>query len=454
MLEDTIAAISTSLGEGSVGIVRISGENAFSVAQKIFIPAKKKDWLQENYKMHYGHIIDGNGQVIDEVLITIMKAPHTYTRENVVEINCHGGIIPVRETLRVVLSSGARMAEPGEFTKRAFLNGRIDLAQAESVIDIIRSRTDSALKVAIAQLGGGLSEKVAVLQKKLLSILSELEVSIDFPEENIVGKSNMQLSNDVLLLIKRLEDLIKDAGRGRVYREGIKTVITGRPNVGKSSLLNVLLGSERAIVTHIPGTTRDVIEENLNVKGVPLRLIDTAGLRDTKDLVEMIGVEKTREILSGADLVLFVIDADEGLTSEDSQIMECLEKKKTLLVINKMDLVNNGKMPVITDVPSVRISALKGKGIDELQEKIIEIVTGERISPPESIVISSARHEEILRRARDFLMEFHESLKANVPVDILSIDLRNSWETLGEITGSSYNEDLLDCIFNDFCIGK
>lgn len=454
MLEDTIAAISTSLGEGSVGIVRISGKNAFSVAQKVFLPAKKKDWLQENYKMHYGHIVDVNGQIIDEVLVTIMKAPHTYTRENVVEINCHGGIIPVRETLRVVLSSGARMAEPGEFTKRAFLNGRIDLAQAESVIDIIRSSTDSALKVAIAQLGGGLSEKVKVLQEKLLKILSELEVSIDFSEQEIIGKSKTELSNEVLILIKSLEELIIDAGRGRIYREGIKTAIIGRPNVGKSSLLNVMLGSERAIVTHIPGTTRDIIEENMNVKGIPLKLIDTAGLRETKDLVEMIGVKKTREILSDADLVLFVIDASEGLTAEDQQIMECLEKKKTLLVINKIDLVKNNKMPKIKEMSSVMVSALKGDGINVLQEKIFEIVTSERIRPPESVVISSARHEEILCRARGYLTEFHESLKANVPVDILSIDLRNSWEALGEITGSNYNEDLLDRIFNDFCIGK
>lgn len=455
MVEDTIAAISTPPGEGGIGIIRISGENALQVAQKVFRPYKPGDWLRESYRMHYGHVVDHRSEkVIDEVLLAVMKAPRTYTRENVVEINCHGGIVPLRETLNAVLASGARLAEPGEFTKRAFLNGRIDLTQAESVIDIIRSKTGASLRIALSQLDGRLSARIKAVQDKILGILAGLEAAIDFPEDDIEETSRMQLSETAGEIIRDLDGLIENAGRGRLYREGIRTVIAGRPNVGKSSLLNALLGRERAIVTHIPGTTRDVIEEAINIKGIPLVLADTAGLRETEDLVERIGVEKTREFLAGADLILFMVEANEGLTCEDREILSTIDRDKTLLIVNKIDLeekaqgINAGGMSV------VEVSALTGEGMDGLEEKIEEIVSGGKVRSPESIIVSSARHEEALRRARDHMGDFKNSLGAGVPADLMTIDLRDSWEALGEITGSTVTEDLLDRIFSEFCIGK
>lgn len=468
-MNDTIAAISTPPGEGGVGIIRISGEDSFRIAERIFRPRKQKNWLSQNYKMHYGHVVDpGSGSVIDEVLLSVMKAPHTYTRENVVEINCHGGIVPLREAFRAVLAAGARLADPGEFTKRAFINGRIDLTQAESVIDVIRSKTEASLKVAISQLGGGLSDKIRKIQDRILAILAELEVSIDFPEDDMDLKSKSEISLNAGEIIRDLDSLIESAGRGRVYREGIRTVIAGRPNVGKSSLLNVLLGRERAIVTEIPGTTRDVIEETINIKGIPLVLADTAGLRETNDLVEKIGVEKTREFMAGADLVLFMVEAGKGVTEDDRDLLKKLEIKKTILIVNKIDLAGKmfpakcsrqnvpGKKETFEygDMPTVEISALKGQGINILEDRIEEVITGGGVISPESIIISNARHEEILARARDHLEEFLKSMEDGLPPDILSIDVKDAFEALGEITGSSVTEDLLDHIFSQFCIGK
>ncbi|MFZ5649525.1 MAG: tRNA uridine-5-carboxymethylaminomethyl(34) synthesis GTPase MnmE [Bacillota bacterium] len=454
-MNDTIAAISTPPGEGGVGIIRISGEDSFRIAEKIFRPRKQKNWLSQSYKMHYGHVVDpGSGSVIDEVLLSVMKAPHTYTRENVVEINCHGGIVPLREAFRAVLAAGARLADPGEFTKRAFINGRIDLTQAESVIDIIRSKTEASLKVALSQLGGGLSDKIRKIQDRILVILAELEVSIDFPEDDIDLKSKSEISVNAGEIIRDLDSLIESAGRGRIYREGIRTVIAGRPNVGKSSLLNVLLGRERAIVTEIPGTTRDVIEETINIRGIPLVLADTAGLRETNDLVEKIGVEKTREFMAGADLVLFVVEAEEGITGEDRYLLEKLEGKKTILIINKIDLGDKKETFEYGDIPPVEISALKGQGINSLEDRIEEVITGGGVSSPESIIISNARHEEILVRARNHLEEFLTSLEDDLPPDLLSIDVKDAFEALGKITGSAVTEDLLDHIFSQFCIGK
>ncbi|MHB8155814.1 MAG: tRNA uridine-5-carboxymethylaminomethyl(34) synthesis GTPase MnmE [Desulfocucumaceae bacterium] len=456
MLNDTIAAISTSQGEGGVGIVRISGEEAFSVAQKVFRPARKKDWLKENFKIHYGHMVDGHsGIIIDEVLLTVMKAPHTYTRENVIEINCHGGIVSLRETLRAVLAAGARLADPGEFTKRAFLNGRLDLTQAESVIDVIRSKTEAALKVAVTQLEGGLSGRIKALQDGILGVLAQLEASIDFPEDEVEEAVIAELRKAAANIMSSLEALIEAAGRGRIYRDGIMTVIAGRPNVGKSSLLNALLGRERAIVTNVPGTTRDVIEETINIRGIPLILADTAGLRETRDLVEKIGVEKTRQSISGADLILFVIDAAEGMTREDRSILESVDREKTLVIVNKMDIAEAfAGFAVAGDINFVEISALRGEGIEGLKVRIEQMVTGGKAGSPESIIISNVRHEAILRRARGHIAEFSTLLEEGVPPDLMSIDIRGAWEALGEITGSTVTEDLLDRIFNDFCIGK
>lgn len=457
MLNDTIAAISTPPGEGGVGIVRISGEEAFIVAEKVFRPAGKKDWLGEGFKMHYGHIVDClNGEVIDEVLLTVMKAPRTYTREDVVEINCHGGAVPLRAALKSVLAAGARLAAPGEFTKRAFLNGRIDLTQAESVIDIIRSKTESSLKVAMSQLGGGLSLKIKGLQDNLLGMLARLEAAIDFPEDEVEEKSTAELKKAATEIVRGLDDLIDAAGRGRIFRDGIMTVITGRPNVGKSSLLNALLGRERAIVTDIPGTTRDVIEEMINIRGIPLVLADTAGLRETGDLVEKKGVEKTRLILEEAGLILFLIDAGQGVTEEDTELIRDMDRDKTLLIINKTDIEENPRFPVGEEwnLPRVEISALTGKGIEDLEEMIEQMVTGGRATSAESLIISNIRHETVLEQARRSMEDFLALAGQGVPPDLLSIDIRSAWETLGEITGSTVTEDLLDRIFSDFCIGK
>jgi len=438
-----------------VGIIRISGEKAFPVAEKIFRPARPKNWLGESHRLHYGHVVDfSTGKVIDEVLLTVMKSPHTYTRENVVEINCHGGIVPLRETMRLVLAAGARPADPGEFTKRAFINGRIDLTQAESVIDIIRSKTEASLKVALSQLAGGLSARITYLQDNILGILAQLEATIDFPEDDVDIESHREMQKKALEIVKELDLLIGAAVKGKIYREGIRTVITGRPNVGKSSLLNALLGRERAIVTCIPGTTRDVIEETINIRGIPLVLADTAGLRETSDLVEKIGVEKTREFLAGADLMLFVVDAHEGITQEDREILQTLPREKTILIVNKTDLAEKTGVIREENISSVEISALKGEGIDLLEDKIEEIITGGGIVTPESIIISNVRHEEILIRARGHMAEFCSSLEENIPLDLMSIDIRSSWEALGEITGSTVTENLLDRIFSDFCIGK
>lgn len=438
-----------------MGIIRISGEKAFPAAEKIFRPARPKNWQGESHRLHYGHVVDfSTGKVIDEVLLTVMKSPYTYTRENVVEINCHGGIVPLRETMRLVLAAGARLADPGEFTKRAFINGRIDLTQAESVIDIIRSKTEASLKVALSQLEGGLSARITFLQDNILGILAQLEAAIDFPEDDVDIESYREVQKKALEIVKELDLLIDAAVKGKIYREGIRTVITGRPNVGKSSLLNALLGRERAIVTCIPGTTRDVIEETINIRGIPLVLADTAGLRETSDLVEKIGVEKTREFLAGADLMLFVVDAHEGITLEDREILQTLPGEKTILIINKTDLAERTGVIREENIPSVEISALKGEGIELLEDKIEEIITGGGIVTPESIIISNVRHEEILIRARGHMAEFCSSLEENIPLDLMSIDIRNSWEALGEITGSTVTENLLDRIFSDFCIGK
>ncbi|MFZ5645072.1 MAG: tRNA uridine-5-carboxymethylaminomethyl(34) synthesis GTPase MnmE [Bacillota bacterium] len=454
MFNDTIAAITTPPGEGSVGIVRISGEKAFSVAEKLFRTARKKNWLEESFKMHYGHVFDSAGNVIDEVLLTVMRAPRTYTREDIVEINCHGGSVPLRETLKAVLDAGVRMAEPGEFTKRAFLNGRIDLSQAESVIDIIRSKTEASLKVAVSQLGGGLSRKIADLQYKILGVLAQLEATIDFPEDDIEEKNKKEMENSAAEIVRELDTLIEAAARGRIYREGIMTVITGRPNVGKSSLLNALLGRERAIVTNIPGTTRDIIEETINIRGIPLILADTAGLRETKDVVEKIGVEKTKQFLTEANLILFVVDASEGMTDDDRGILEIVDREKTLLIINKVDIAGDELDSKLYGIPHVEISALKGEGIEKLEEKIEQMVTGGKAVIPDSVIISNVRHESILVRARSHMEEFRSLLGESVPPDLLSIDVRAAWEALGEITGSTVTEDLLDRIFSDFCIGK
>ena len=461
MIEDTIAAISTPLGEGGIGIVRVSGTGAADIAGKIFRAGSKINFLNENRKLIYGHIVDEKGVDLDEVLLCYMKGPHTYTREDIVEIHCHGGIVPMRKVLEQVLARGARLAQPGDFSKRAFLNGRLDLAQAESVIDIIRSKTDRSLSLAVSQLKGNLSKKITELQNKILGLLARVEANIDFPEEDLEENAGEAIVQEGEKVLKEFEEMISSADTGRVYREGISTVIIGNTNVGKSSLLNALLRENRAIVTDIPGTTRDLIEEVINIRGIPLRIIDTAGLRETIDFVEKIGVEKTRETINRADLVLVVLDAVRGLDDEDRAILELIKEKKALILINKVD-VEEAKIRIkesdvrklVRERPVLWISALKGTGIDRLEKEIFEMVTGGRVTGSDTVLVANIRHKEVLERSARHLQEAITGARQALPVDIVAIDLREAWEALGEITGSTATEDLLDRIFEDFCIGK
>ncbi|MCF8010179.1 MAG: tRNA uridine-5-carboxymethylaminomethyl(34) synthesis GTPase MnmE [Clostridiales bacterium] len=461
MYNDTIAAISTSLGEAGIGIVRLSGNSAVNIASKIFKSKKDKDWTKfKSHSLIYGYIYDPeNDNIIDEILLGMMLAPNTYTKEDVIEFNCHGGILPLRKILELLLKYGARMAEPGEFTKRAFLNGRIDLAQAESIIDVIRSKTGSGLDVALNQLEGKLSGEVKKLQKNLLDILASIEISIDF-SENELGEDNL---DEVCECIKnnsyKINNLLENAAKGKIYREGIQTVIVGKPNVGKSSLLNSLLKDKRAIVTEIPGTTRDIIEEVLNIKGIPIRLIDTAGLRNTDDIVERLGVERSRELVESAEFILFVIDVNEGFVEEDKAIAEIIKNKNGIIILNKIDLKKSNKLEKeIKDLmpgwTCVEISLLEKKGLNNLEDKIEDIILGERVDSINSLFISNIRHKDILEKANKHLLDVIDGIENHVPVDLLAIDVREAWQILGEITGESVSEDLIDNIFKNFCVGK
>lgn len=459
MFEDTITAISTPLGEGGIGIVRVSGPAAVEIAGKIF-RARRGEWADAaGSNLIYGHIYDFDGAVVDEVLLGYMKAPHTYTREDVVEINCHGGALPLKKILELTLAAGARLAKPGEFSMRAFLNGRMDLAQAESVIDIIRAKTEGGLKLAANQLKGVLSEKIYVLQDKILGLLAQVEANIDFPDEDLEVKTMTEIAIYSGEISGELQELIRGADAGKIYREGISTIIIGRPNVGKSSLLNALLRENRAIVTDIPGTTRDIIEEIINIDGIPLKIIDTAGLHETEDIIEKIGIEKTKETIEKAGLVLLVLDAARELTGEDLAIIDSVGDKKTVFLINKADIaeknIDQNKVAAhAAGRPVLWISAQKGTGLDQLKKIIFKIVMEGRIANSDNVLVSSVRHKHALEKAAAHLSDAQAGIESSVPVDIIAIDIRAAWEALGEITGSIVTEDLLDRIFADFCIGK
>ena len=443
MYDDTITAISTPPGEGGIGIVRLSGARSREIAEKIFTGKLRHRHLA------YGRVINpGSGDILDEALVALMLAPHTYTREDMVEINCHGGPFVLQSILELVLKMGARLAMPGEFTLRAFLNGRIDLSQAESVIDIIQARTGASLKIAISGLEGNLSKEIKNLRNDLMESLAYLTAIIDFPEDEI---EQQDIGPHLERVLKRIRELISGAGAGIIYREGLKTAIVGRPNAGKSSLLNRLLRSDRAIVTSIPGTTRDTLEEAANIRGLPLVLIDTAGITHSHNTIESLGIERTHKAISQADLVLWVIDAGESLQSRDYEIMTLLEGKKVLTVVNKIDL------PVQINLPEIKgdyacVSALTGQGLDELEEKIINIIPGLRAS--EKAVVSHARHKDALSRAEAALSHTLTALKQGAPEDLAAIDISEAINALGEITGETVQEDLLDTIFRNFCIGK
>ena len=456
---DTIAAISTPPGEGGISIIRLSGEEVFDVACKLF---KGADLTKVGtHTIHYGHIIDPeNGEEVDEVMVTVMRAPKTYTKEDIIEINCHGGIVATNRILQLCLSYGARLAEPGEYTKRAFLNGRIDLTQAESVMDLIRAKTDKSMKVALNQLDGDLSKLIRNLRQDILDALAQVEVNIDYPEyddvETMTTKMLLEKAQEVKQQIKTL---LATAKQGKVLREGLATAIVGRPNVGKSSLLNHLLHEDKAIVTDVAGTTRDVIEEYVNVKGVPLKLIDTAGIRDTTDKVEKIGVERSRKAINTADLVMLVLNASEALTTEDMQLLDATADTQRILILNKTDLPQKLDMTVLKqsagDSPILETSILKSSGLDQLEDTIAHLFFDEGIESSQStVMVTNARHIGLLHQASDALDDVMHGIAAGMPVDLVQIDMTRAWDLLGEITGDSYQDELLDQLFSQFCLGK
>ncbi|MDS1029836.1 tRNA uridine-5-carboxymethylaminomethyl(34) synthesis GTPase MnmE [Bacillota bacterium LX-D] len=456
-MDETIAAIATPPGEGGIGIVRISGADAIALIDKIFVPKYQNDWQKKlSHHLYLGYIQDGE-KIIDEVLVAVMKGPKSFTKEDVVEINCHGGYLPLRLTLELVLQSGARLAEPGEFSKRAFLNGRLDLAQAEAIIDVIHANSRKGLETAINQLEGKLSQKITALRQEILGILAFLEAAIDFPEDEIEALSHKQIEAKLSSIKSTIRTLIKSYNTGKVYRDGIRTVIVGRPNVGKSSLLNALLKENRAIVTDIPGTTRDIIEEFINLGGVSLKIVDTAGIRSTEDIVEKIGVEKSLAAMEEADLVLVMADAVQGLTKEDQEILELVQRaeKKYLLLINKIDLVEEAVLELEKYKDNVLfISAKEELGLEELGQAVQALFQEGQIAISNDLLVTKLRHYEALVRTEKHIAETEQALKKNLPEEFLAIDLRAAWEILGEITGGTVTEDLVERIFADFCIGK
>lgn len=455
---DTIAAISTPIGEGAISIVRLSGDKAIDIANRIF---KGKDLTKvPSHTLHYGKIVDPDtDEVIDEVIVSVMRAPKTFTVEDVVEINGHGGMIAVKRLLQLVLDQGARLAEPGEFTKRAFLNGRIDLSQAEAVMDIISSQTEQAMKVALNQLEGRLSKLIRNLRQNLLEIIAHVEVNIDYPEYDDVEEMThhmMEEKTDVVL--EEIDRLLSVAEQGKIFREGIKTAIIGRPNVGKSSLLNALVQEERAIVTDIAGTTRDVIEEYVNVRGIPLRLMDTAGIRETDDIVERIGVEKSRQILESADLTLFMLNNNELLTDDDRMIFSMLDDMPYIVIINKTDLENELDLKEVEKLADgkkiISMSLKHQEGIEALEEAIKDLFFENKLVDRDEIYISNVRHIDLLKKAKRALLDAKDALTMQVPLDIVQIDVRRAWEYLGEIVGDTASESIIDQLFSQFCLGK
>jgi tRNA modification GTPase len=457
-IDDTIVAIATAPGEGGIGILRISGEKSLEVAQSIFksVSGKRIDEYN-NRTLIYGNIVD-NDKIIDEVLLAYMKGPKSYTAEDVVEINCHGGFISVKKILELILSKDVRLAEAGEFTKRAFLNGRIDLSQAEAVIDVINAKTSKSHEVAQEQLEGALSLKIRSLRDKVTELLAHVTVAIDYPEEDIEFITYNTLKEKTEELEKEIKKLFDSSESGKIFREGLKTVIIGKPNVGKSSLLNLILGEKRAIVTDIPGTTRDVIEEFVNLRGIPIKIVDTAGIRETEDVVEKIGVEKSRKSLSSADLVIMVLDYSEKLTDEDIEILESIDKSKTVVLLNKTDLKKQIEEEKISNYVEnnsiIEISALKQEGIEKLEDKIESLVYKGEVRNSSDIVISNTRHRDALAKAHKSVLDALDAIYQNMPLDFIEVDLKNIWDYLGYINGDTVTEDLLDNIFSNFCIGK
>lgn len=459
MNTDTIAAIATFPGNAGINIIRISGNNALNIAEKIYRNKDKNIINKINLKpryLHYGFIVDNENKVIDEVLMSYMKGPHTYTREDIIEINCHGGMISAKKILETILEHGCRPADRGEFTKRAFLNGRIDLTQAEAVIDIINSKTDSSHEISVNHLEGRLSREINEVINKIMDLLANIEVNIDFPEydeDEVTIAKVKDLSENV---VNKIDKLIKTADTGKIFKEGIKTVILGKPNVGKSSLMNFLLNENRAIVTEIPGTTRDTIEEYVNIKGVPLRIIDTAGIRETDDTVEKIGVEKALQKVDEADLVIMIFDSSRELEYDDEKILDYIKNKKVIYIKNKTDLENRLDLRNYENIEnkSINISVLKNQGLDDIIDKISEMFFEGNINVSDELIINNVRHKNLLVHAKKSLEEVLRSIENGMTIDFIEIDLKQAMEYLGFIVGKSVSDDLMDKIFNEFCIGK
>lgn len=456
---DTITSISTPMGEGAIGIVRLSGPQAVEIGDKLY-KGKKPLAEVDSHTINYGHIIDPEtNETVEEIMISVLRAPKTFTREDIIEINCHGGILTINRILELTMTHGARMAEPGEYTKRAFLNGRIDLSQAEAVMDFIRSKTDRASKVAMNQIEGRLSDLIKRQRQSILEILAQVEVNIDYPEYDDVEDATTEFLLQQSKNIKQeINQLLETGAQGKIMREGLSTVIVGRPNVGKSSMLNNLIQDNKAIVTEVAGTTRDVLEEYVNVRGVPLRLVDTAGIRDTEDIVEKIGVERSRKALSQADLILFVLNNNEALTEDDQTLYDVVKNEDVIVIINKTDLETyldiNEVKKMIGDTPLIQTSMLKQEGIDELEIQIRDLFFDGDVQNQDMTYVSNSRHISLLKQARQSIQDAIDAAESGIPMDMVQIDLTRTWEILGEIIGESASDELIDQLFSQFCLGK
>ena len=458
-LTDTIAAIATGMNQGGIGVIRVSGEQAIPIADSIFVPKKKEREIRtlDTYTAAYGNIVDTDGQMVDEVIVLVMKAPATYTKEDVVEIDCHGGMQVMQHILQLLIGQGARLADPGEFTKRAFLNGRIDLSQAESVMDLISAKSDLAAKTALSQLKGNLRDKIDVLRKNLIHNIAYIESALDDPEHYDLTGFDGTLDHLLDDMEQEIEHLVRTAQDGKMMREGICTVILGKPNAGKSSVLNVLTGRERAIVTEIAGTTRDTLEEFVSIHGIPLNIIDTAGIRDTDDIVEKIGVDKSIEAMQQADLILYIVDSSKALDENDHAIIKQIADKNVIILRNKTDLpsqVSDEEIQSYLNKPVIAISAKDQTGFDAFYEVLNEMFFQGRLSYNDEIYITNMRHKEALQEALESIHMVRDSIAAGMPEDFLTIDLMNAYERLGYIIGESVEDDLVDTIFKEFCMGK
>jgi tRNA modification GTPase len=454
---DSIAAISTPLGEGGIAVIRVSGPESIEIVDGIY---KGKHSLTDadSHTIHYGYMVDPeNGQRFEEVLISVMRSPRTFTKEDVVEVHCHGGLVASKRVLDALLASGARLADPGEFTKRAFLNGRIDLSQAEAVIDVIRSKTDRAMNVAIKQVDGRLSRKIQSLRHEIIKMMAHIEVTIDYPEHDVEELTYSFLREEAEKCLIEIDNLLLTSKQGKILREGISTAIIGRPNVGKSSLLNALIHDNRAIVSEIPGTTRDVIEEYVQVRGIPLRLIDTAGIRDTEDVIERIGVERSRKALSEADLILLVLNYSEPLLEDDLTLIELVRPLQTIVIVNKIDLPQQLNMETVRSQFPDRVistSIIDDKGLDHLEQAIADLFFEGSFQGEDYTYVSNSRHIALLQKAKKHIQEVITGIDSLIPVDMIQIDLKTTWESLGEVIGDAVSEDLIDQIFSQFCLGK